>query len=547
VNTNIINRIGSVSLAASLALPAMAKSPHTISISPVGSIEAGSFLTSAAEIAVHDPATQRLFVVNAQAARIDVVSITNPAAPTLVDVIEVKQFGWVANSVAVHGGIIAVAVEAEIKSNPGKVVFFDSNLQFISQVTVGALPDMLTFTPDGKSVLVANEGEPAEDYSVDPEGSISIIPLAGGVAALTDADVLTADFKAFNSISREDLFNGTGGNKPAIRVFGPESTVAENLEPEYITVSQDSKTAWVTLQEANAIAIVDIATATVTDLVGLGTKDHNAPGNGLDASDRDGIPVANAGRINIQNWPVRGFYMPDAIASYKVGKETYLVLANEGDSRDWEGYSEETRVGSMALDPSVFPPEVAADLKKPGNLGRLKSTTAQGDTNGNGVFKEIYTYGGRSFSIRDSKGNLVWDSGDMLERITAEANPLFFNSNHASNKFDDRSDDKGPEPEGVTVGQAFGRTYAFVALERVGGVMVFDVTVPSAPEFVQYQNNRDFTQATNMVESGDLGPEGVLFISEENSPNGKPLLVVANEVSGTTTVYEISKVLRGRR
>jgi DNA-binding beta-propeller fold protein YncE len=537
--------IGFVSLAALLALPVMAKSPHSISIAPVGSIAAGSFLTSAAEIAAHDPATQRIFVVNAQAARIDVVSIANPATPTLIGVIEVTAYGAVANSVAVHDGIIAVAVEAEVKSDPGKVVFFDSALQFVSQVTVGALPDMLTFSPDGKSVLVANEGEPESDYSVDPEGSVSIIKLDNGVPGLTQGNVLTAGFGAFNGMSRESLFNGSAteeSNKPAIRVFGPESTVAQNLEPEYITVSQDSKTAWVTLQEANALAIIDIPSATVTELVGLGTKDHSTAGNGLDASDRDGIPVANTGRINIQNWPVRGLYLPDAIASYKVGSETYLVLANEGDSRDWKGYSEETRIGSMALDPEVFPTDVATDLKKAAKLGRLKATTAQGDKDGNRIFKELYTFGTRSFSIRDSAGNLVWDSGDQFEQITAELNPAFFNSNHEINKFDDRSDDKGPEPECVVIGKAFGRTYAFIGLERIGGVMVYDVTNPTTPMFVQYQNNRDFTQSPDTMESGDLGPEGVLFISEENSPNDKPLLIVSNEVSGTTTVYEISKV-----
>lgn len=541
-----LNRIGFVSLAATLALPAMAKSPHSISIAPVGSIAAGSFLTSAAEIAAHDPATQRIFVVNAQAARIDVVSIANPAAPVLVGVIEVTGYGAVANSVAVRDGIIAVAVEAAVKSAPGKVVFFDSALQFVSQVTVGAQPDMLTFSPDGSCVLVANEGEPEKDYAADPEGSVSIIRLAGGVAALTDDSVLTAGFGAFNGMSREVLFNGSGPEgsaKPAIRVFGPDSTVAENLEPEYITVSQDSKTAWVTLQEANALAIIDIPSATVTRLVGLGSKDHRAAGNALDASDRDGIPVANAGRINIQNWPVRGLFLPDAIASYQVKGVTYLVLANEGDSRNWSGYSEETRIGSMALDPAVFPAAEATELKKSAQLGRLKATTAHGDTAGNKVFKELYTFGTRSFSIRDSAGNLVWDSGDFIENKTAELNPLFFNSNHEVNKFDDRSDDKGPEPESVAVGKAFGRSYAFVGLERIGGVMVFDVTEPTAPEFVQYQNNRDFTQPPATVGAGDLGPEGVLFISEEHSPNGKPLLVVANEVSGTTTVYEVSKVL----
>ncbi|RBP38515.1 hypothetical protein DES53_11133 [Roseimicrobium gellanilyticum] len=542
-----LTTLGCAALAILAPLSAAAKSPHSISVTPVSTVAAGSFLTSAAEIVAHDPATQRVFVVNAQAARIDVFSIANPAEPTIVGSIQASQFGGVANSVSVHDGAIAVAVESTVKTNPGKVVFFNTNLQFLAEVTVGALPDMVTFTPNGRYVLTADEGEPSDDYSVDPEGTVSIIDVSKGVASVTQADVRTVDFRAFNSKSRAELFNGTGP-KPAIRVFGPNATVAQDLEPEYITVSHDSNTAWVTLQEANAIAIIDVNSGTVSDLVGLGTKDHSLASNGfgssnaLDASDRDGIPVANNGRINIQNWPVKGLFLPDGIASYKVGNQTYLVTANEGDSREWSGYAEETRVGSMALDPAVFPTAVATELKKNNNLGRLKATKAQGDTNGNNIYKEIYTFGSRSFSIRDAQGNLLWDSGDQFEQILKEILPDFFNSNHEINKFDDRSDDKGPEPECVTLGKAFGRTYAFVGLERVSGVMVYDITSPTAPEFVQYADNRDFTQAPNTPAAGDLGPEGLFFISEENSPNGKPLLLVANEVSGTTTVYEINKV-----
>lgn len=532
-----LSHFGVAAITASLALPALAKSPKSISIEPIGSIAAGAFLTSAAEISVFDPATKRLFVVNAQVPRIDVVSISDPANPTLVGVIEITSYGAIANSVAVKNGIIAVAVEAEAKSDPGKVVFFDSALKFVTQVTVGALPDMLTFTPDGKSLLVANEGEPEDDYSVDPEGSVSIIRLKRGLAHLTQNDVLTADFRGFNGMSREELFNGNGNSsKPAIRVFGPEGTVAQNLEPEYITVSEDSKTAWVALQEANALAIIDIRSAKVTRIVGLGTKDHSladngfGSGNALDASDKDG-------QINIRNWPVKGFYQPDAIASYKVRGKTFLLLANEGDSRDWDGYSEEERVKDLTLDPAIFP----AALQNDAQLGRLKTTSAQGDADNDGLFEEIYTYGARSFSIRDSYGRLVWDSGDLFAKITEQANPDFFNSNHEENKFDSRSDDKGAEPESVTVGEISGRNYAFVGLERVGGIMVFDVTDPAAPDFVQYVNNRDFTQDPETVGAGDLGPEGVLFISKKDSPNRKPLLVVSNEVSGTTTVYQISE------
>ena len=555
-----LHLLGLFSLTTLTAGSLQAKSPSSISLAPLGSVAAGSFLTSAAEIVAYDAGSKRLLVVNAQAAQIDVVDIADPAAPVLRDdlSIDVTPYGAVANSVAVRDGLIAVAVEGTLKTDPGKVVFFGQDLQFIASVEVGALPDMICFTPDGRHVLTANEGEPDTEYAVDPEGSISIIDISQGAAQATTR---TAGFTAFNGRSRAELFDGSGpGPKPAVRVFGPESTVAQNIEPEYITISQDSKTAWVTLQENNALAIVDISTATVTSVNGLGVKDHSLTMNGfgssnkMDTSDRDGIPVANAGRINITNWPVKGFYLPDAIASFKIGKETYLVTANEGDSRDWSGYSEETRVGSMALDPTAFPPAVATELKKPSNLGRLKATKAQGDTAGNNIYKEIYTFGGRSFSIRSTSGALLWDSGDQFEQITAGLHqpvapllptdpPQFlFNSNHEVNKFDDRSDDKGPEPEGVAVGKVFGRTFAFIGLERVGGVMVYDVTTPAAPQFVQYVNNRDFSQPVNSAAAGDLGPEGLLFINEEDSPTHQPLLIIGNEVSGTTTIYGISQV-----
>jgi hypothetical protein len=529
-------------------LEASAKSPKSISLKALSSVVANTPGVSAAEIVAHDPATQRLFVVNAVAAQIEVFDIHNAASPAFIGAIDVTPYGAVANSVSIREGIVAIAVEASPKTDQGSAVFFDTHLNFLAAVKVGVQPDMITFTPNGRFVLTANEAEPSDDYSVDPEGTVSIVDMAAGASNVTQASVRTAGFAAFDGLSRAALFNGTGvGPKPAIRVFGPDATVAQDFEPEFITVSHDSKTAWVTLQENNALAVIDIASATVTAIKGLGVKDHSLADNGfgssnaLDASDRDGVPVANDGRINIRNWPVKGFYLPDGIASFKVGNETYLVLANEGDSRAWSGYAEETRVGSMALDPAVFPPAVATELKKTSNLGRLKATTAQGDTDGNKIFKEIYTFGARSFSIRSSTGALVWDSGDQFEQITAAQNPAFFNSSHDVNKFDDRSDDKGPEPEGVAVGKAFGRTYAFIGLERIGGVMVYDVTEPTAPEFVDYVNNRDFTKPVTDVASGDLGPEGLIFISEENSPTGRPLVVVANEISGTTTIYEVTK------
>ena len=974
---------------AGVVAPALASSSGGIRLAPLGSYASGIFDSGAAEIVAHDPETQQLFVVNAKTAELDVLSIAGIGAPgqgnpVKVGSIDLKPYGAVANSVAVRGGIIAVAVEAAVKQDPGKVVFFDRSLNFLSSVTVGALPDMLVFTPNGRYVLVANEGEPSGDYTNDPEGSVSIIDLSGrgtvngGVKSLTQSRVRTATFRKFNNAVLD----------PSIRIFGlgqppaTRATVAADIEPEYITISQDSKTAWVTCQENNALAVIDIASATVKQLKGLGFKDHaagtasavahefdqskmpsigttaggqpialggfsglafdgideatgnykfvahtdrgpnaeptgslrpfllpsfapevvrfelnpdsgaltltqrmplqkaagvpltglsntaiaggtastpyndevpvdlsgntlpldplgadleglvpmpdgsfwmcdeyrpalyhfdaagvmirrvvpvgtaaaagqpagtygeehlpavlaqrrqnrgfeglaldggklyafvqsplrnpatasngalngnrtirvvefnpadnktrqflyvmdnpdlggtgntradkigdavslgngeflvlerdddklpsddaskiekkvyqfnltgatalstaqdtgligttgktvdqltvaelvangirpvekvlhtdlNAAGfnrvekvegltvidpwtlavindndfqvagitvnqadgtftlnpdytpepttlgiitvrhNALDASDRDS-------KIAIRPWPVKGVYMPDGIASYQVGGKTYLVTANEGDAREYlkevvdpvtgavsqvAVLVEAVRVGasSVTLDPAVFPNP--AVLKANGNLGRLNITNTMGK-NSAGQFSELFSFGTRSFSIWAADGTQVYDSADDLEQIVAQAYPDRFNASNSSNDFDNRSDDKGPEPEGVVIGKLFGRDYAFIGLERIGGVVVYDISNPRKPFFVDYANNRDFTQDVETEDggsnplAGDLGPEGLLFIKADDSPTGGPLLVTGNEISGTTTVYSIIK------
>ena len=492
-----------------LSYAADAKQPKQITLAPIGRYSAGPGIERA-EIAAYDPATRRIFSINPTLARVDVLDISDPSDPALTFTI---PLGGRPNSVAIHQGIIAVAVENAVKTDPGFVKFFDTNGTPLSTVTVGALPDMVIFTPNGRRLLVANEGEPNDAYTVDPEGSVSIIDMTVGAANLTQADVRTAVFN--DSVPKT--------NASSIRKYGPGATLAQDLEPEYIAISHDSKTAWVTLQENNALAILDIEAGVFTQLAGLGLKDHTRSGSGLDASDADG-------GINIANWPVFGIYQPDAIESYRVRGATYLVMVNEGDTRAFTGFNEEIRVNSASyvLDPTVFPN--ATTLKQNGNLGRLTVTSATGDTDGDGDFDQIVVPGGRSFSIRTANGDLVFDSGDQFEQITAAQVAASFNSNGTAATFDTRSDNKGPEPEGIVLGKAFGRTYAFIGLERTAGIMVFDVSDPFSPRFVQYLNTAP----------DDISPEGLLFIKEEDSPNGKPLLVVSHEISSTTTIFEIT-------
>jgi DNA-binding beta-propeller fold protein YncE len=905
----------------------------TLLLEPLGTYDSGVSGESAAEIVTHDPETQRLFVVNAHAPTIDVLDVSNPLTPTLEFTIAITPYGGGVNSIEFYRydattGILAAAVQADPAQDPGLIVFFDANGGYLQQVSAGALPDMVTFSHDGNYVLAANEGEPDDDYLVDPEGSVTIVDMSGGVAAAT---AVNADFTAFNG--REEELRQRG-----IRIYGPNASAAQDLEPEYIAVSPDNTIAFVTLQENNAFAVIDIATATVEDVLPLGYKDHlrgeplltqypftnlpvlgmtpmsqtiylggfsglwyeginsgnghmqfvtlpdrgpngattngnrpfvlpdyqarvvrfeltpageltiteqimltredgvtpitglpNIPGvdetpvdlfldplpydpfgadlegivvapNGhfwmvdeyrpaiyhfdadgvlvarlvpegtavmgggtpgdygnetlpavyssrranrgfeavaLNADDgllyafiqsplanpdvptstnsqvirilavdtttgdpvaeyvyllegvdyRDSVvdkigdavyagngrffvierdsssesfgkkfifeidlkgatnvltfttptmgmpgvtsllggtleqqtpddllalgiqpvfkrkvtnlpslgylagdkpeglallpdgrlavlndndfglldePIAGDGTaplnpnpgmptlgiipfdggnmldasdrddgINLQSWPTLGMYQPDSVAAYHVGTNTFYITANEGDARDYDGFSEDNRMSDLAVDDSVLLGTMftsTAILLANENMGRLKTSDQFGDLDGDGDFDVLYSYGARSFTIWDEFGNLVFDGGADFEEITAVLAPDIFNSNGLTDTFDSRSDDKGPEPEALTLGEIHGRTYAFIGFERTGGIIVYDITNPHQPIFVSYQR----------LPETDLAPEGLHFISAANSPTGQPLLAVANEESGTTTLYGLT-------
>ncbi|MBC7776556.1 MAG: choice-of-anchor I family protein [Phycisphaerae bacterium] len=502
-----------------------AKANAPIHLRHLSSFDMDPTASATAEISVYDPISKRLFTTNISQNKLEIVDLKNPVVPAKIASIDITPYGGGINSVDFANGVAAVAVDAVPTTDPGKVVFLDMSGAFLSEVTVGALPDHVVFTNDGTKLLVANEAEPATDYSVDPEGSVSVIDMTPGASNLTQANVSEIGFTQFNTDSAALTAAG-------VRIFGPNTTVAQNLEPEYITISDDGNTAWVTLQEANAVAVLDLQNNTVTSIVPLGLKDYATQNVALDASDQ-------APGIFFNNWKVKGMYQPDAIAHWNVGGTEYLITANEGDVREWNAYTEIVRLSdaSYVLDSAAFPD--ATYLKRAELLGRLNVTTANGDTDGDGDYDEIHSFGGRSFSIWNAAtGTLLWDSGDDFERITA-ADPTFgplFNASNSNNTRKNRSDDKGPEPEGIVLGAIDGRNYAFTVLERIGGVMVYDVTNPAAPEYVQWIN----TRAPGTVAAGDLGPEGVLFIPKAESPNQRDLLVVSNEISGTISIFEIN-------
>lgn len=514
--------------------------------------EAG-FEAGGTEIVAYDWEGKRAYSTNSKEKAIDILDLSKLGELDTIERIDrvtIEDFKIEhftpdgITSVAVHpsGAYIAAAVPASPRTDNGKVVFMDLNGTPLNSVTVGALPDMLTFTPDGKLLLAANEGEPATDYSVDPEGSVSIIDVSRKMLSeLTDSDVVTAGF-------------GEVAIPEGVRVFaglpeGKASSAAQHIEPEYIAVSADSKQAYVALQENNAIGVLDLTDLAFREVRALGVKDHSAAGSGMDVSDKDGA-------VDIKPVPLLGMYMPDGMAMVENGGKSYILTANEGDVREYDAYAEADRVnkleGSIALDASHyegFSQEELDSLLADGafgadeKLGRIHVTKAGGWNAEQGKYDRLYSFGARSFSVWDAEtGALAYDSGEDFERVTAEVYPDYFNVSNSNNEKDNRSDDKGPEPEYVEVGKAAGRTYAFIGLERTSGIMVYDVTNPVSPEYVTFVSSRDFAGDVEQNQAGDVAPEGLDFVPADQSPTGKPLLLAAHEVSGTIAVYEITAV-----
>ncbi|MFB6293584.1 MAG: choice-of-anchor I family protein [Halonotius sp.] len=506
----------------------------------LGRYSTGVYDDGAAEIPAYDPGTQQLFVVNGSIPGIDVLDVSDPTAPTQVDTIETGGSG--PNNVSVHNGTVAAAVEAENTQTDGYVSFYSAeDLSEITTVSAGPLPDMVTFAADGNYVLTANEGEPNDDYSTDPAGSVSVIDISNGIS---NATVNTASFTPFDGQKTELRERG-------IRLYGNDASVSEDLEPEYIATA--GTTAYVTLQENNALAIVDIEAAEVTELQALGYKDHSMSANALDAVDDD--------TIDITTQPIYGMYQPDAIEAYETDGETYLVAANEGDAREYAALFETGVLkqvdGQWGLDATeddgdnIDVPVAASEFEAGvlDSLAGLEVTTEYGDTNDDGVIEELYLFGARSYSIHDSDGTRLYESGDELEQLVATEQPAHFNSDDDENGRDSESVASGPEPEGVAVGDVNGTPHAFIGLEEISAITTFNVSDPNSPSNVDYTNTRNFDigpeadiEEGSMAAdaAGDLSPEGLAFIPAADSPVNEAMLAVSYEVSGTTSLYSVA-------
>ena len=455
----------------------------------------------ASEIVAYDAANDYVYTTDADAGLIRVQSYAGGDF-TAVRTVDMTPYGDEPTSVAVGpNGNVAVAVVGP-QGTLGKVVLVDQNGTVLSNVTVGYHPDMVAWSPDGNKVMCANEGEPDDWYMNDPIGSVSLIDVSSSLSNPVVTDIGFASFNSQQAALEAQGVRIFGQIQDTINNTSTPSTVAQDLEPEYIAFNSSSTKAFVACQENNAIAVIDIASATCTNIHGLGYKDYSFPQNAIDPSDDDNIDG------NFNPYPVFGMFQPDAIATYEVNGNTYIVTANEGDARDYDGYSEEYRLDEFTLDPNAFPN--ASFLQNDTVLGRLKVSDVGADVDGDGDVDIIYSYGARSFSIWDENGTLVYDSGNEFAKKLLEMRP--------DNFPDNRSDDKGSEPESITIGEIDGHTYAFIGLERAKGIMVYDITDPANSHFVDYFNH----------DETDWSPEGLAFANI----NGKNILLVGNEAFG---------------
>ena len=473
----------------------------------------------------------------------EVVSTQNLTLGTPVNVAtHVNDSGFTAGGVQsldISGNLLAIAVANTTKNLSGVIAFYtldvNGSATFVRKVTVGALPDGVAFSPNGKYLVVANEGEPLKNSATsvsDAEGSISIIAITDGQPATS---ATTLGFTDFN----------TGGSRaselPAgVRIVRPGATFSQDVEPEYVTISDDSKTAFVTLQEANAVAVVDLATARISKIHALGVKDFGQSKNKLWTNDTTAYTTCTSAIVcaapTLKNYTnLYGYYLPDGVASFTIAGKTYFLTGNEGDNKDdyiETAAKESARVSEIAssLDTSIFTTTVSAELARL-NINKTANGTAVGVNSATGKYEKLYTYGARSFSIWDADtGAQVFDSGDDFERVVYnDATPsLLFNA------LKGRMDDKGPEPENIVVGQIGSEYFAFIGLERSSGIMMYQITNPAKPKFVQYIRN-----TSDAATTGDISPEGLKFISAADSPTGVPLLLVGYEVSGSMAVFQI--------
>lgn len=513
----------------------------SISINKIGQYKAGDANKDGgvAEIVTYNKENNKMYTISGTDKKIHVVDMstleknksTELKSTKIINVEEeIKKFddsfkyGDITSiDINYEKKIVVATVQHEDYNTNGKIIIMNYDGEIQEVFECGVQPDMVKISSDGKYILTADEGEPREGYGenvIDPEGSVTILNYE-------TKETKTVKFDDSQLEGKVLIRNKEGGAKV-------------DLEPEYISLSTNGKTAYVALQENNAIATIDIESGNVKSVKSLGFKDYSVSGNELDA--------AKDGQINIEDLPILGAYMPDGITNINIGGVEYILTANEGDGTEWaEGTENEVKniakLKKINVNELDIQEDTYAGFSKEEATEKIKEMASTKGYEDLEVLTDvdneaIYILGGRSFSIRRADTmEIVFDSGADFENIISERYPEYFNVSNSKIEMDARSTKKGPEPEYVEVGKIGDKVYAFVGIERQGGIMTYDITNPSQAKFINYYNTRDYSSDI----AGDSGPEGLKFIFSQDNPTNQDLLLVANEVSGTVAVNQIGE------
>jgi hypothetical protein len=471
----------------------------------------------------YEQSSHRVFICQRGSNRLLVFDISDLTKVRLVKSVSLATNGNKPNDVAVMGNTVAVITQNSLPQAQGKVAFFDTNANFLNQLSVGAQPKSITFGNGSNQLLIANEGAPSDDYTIDPIGSISIVNLFGAnPAMLTQANVAQIDFTLLDTVAFNDN----------VRIFNNANQLPSvDLEPEQIIALSGGSQALVSLSENNALAIIDYATNTIDTVIGLGLKNFNLPNQGFDGSNLGAIKIDRQQRVF-------GLYNPAGIAAFTKAGSGYWLTTNQGTPRNYSAYSEVEVFKNLPLGASGFPNR-SVQIRD-SIIGQLEVSKELGKARNGFVHDSAVAFGGRSFSVWNNTGQLIWDSGDEIEQTLATLQAANFNANSFSNQSRKASSPaQGAQPNAIAIGTVDGVRYAFITLKEMGGILIYNLNNPSAPVFEQYLLDRDFNQPANDTAAGDLGPTKITFTPAGQSPNGIALLMVSSAVSGSFTIYQM--------
>jgi hypothetical protein len=525
-------------------LPALANEA-TVKVTEISAIASGDGEGSH-EIVAYHAGSKRIFATNGVKNSIDIFDISDVANPKKVSSVSLAPYGNDVTSVAAGKDVVVAAVlvtetfsATGVPTTPnGKIVVFDTNGKVLSSADVlGVLPDAVTFAPNGTTALVAIEASPVcakdnpataakeeTDYTKasDPVGGVTVVDLSNPASPVLR-------FAGFDQFTIAEM------RAKGIAVSSVVNNVSKDFEPEFVT-AVDNNYAYVTIQEANAIGKLNIESATFESITRA--FESKIAYVARDTSDRD----SGAGPRNYSN--VVGASQPDAIAGFKVGSGQYFVTANEGDAREYTCLNDDLRSSALKVDTRRFPDWKT--LSGSAALGRAKVNPNIGDKDGDGDIDTIHLRGSNSMTMYRN-GMPIWDSGELLDQIQTKAFGVAnINGSHSlsSDKStmnyvgQDRSDDKGAEPEGVALGMVGDRRIAILGLERMTALAIFDITEPRNPVFQEWLQMLP-TKATPAKDVKHWSPEGIVFVPANKSPSGRALIITSYELSGSLSIHQI--------